>query len=250
MRRLLLVGLIGLLAAPVSAAPPHADPATRAHGIADEVMLALGGKDAWNGTHFLRFDFAVEAGGQKRPPRSHTWDKWTGRYRLEGRTPEGDPYVVLMNVNTKQGQAWKKGIALAGDDLQKMLEKAYGAWINDTYWLLMPFKMRDPGVNLEWTGETKPDAGDEDKIVLTFGQVGLTPKDRYTVYVNRATHLVDRWDYVLQDGDKGSFLWKDWRHVGRLMLSADRVSMPEKVRIFFPVLDAPATVADSVFTTP
>ena len=250
MRRLLLVSLLGLLAAVSAAAPPHGDPRLRAEGIASEVMLALGSNESWNATRFLRFDFAVEADGKKHPPRSHTWDKWTGRYRVVGQTAEGDPYVVLMNVNTRQGQAWKKGVKLAGADEKKMLEKGYGAWVNDTYWLLMPFKMRDPGVHLAWTGEAKNPAGDADKITLTFGEVGLTPKDRYVVYVNRNTHLVDRWDFVLQDGEKGSFLWKDWRRVGRVMMSADRASVSGKERIYFPVLEAPATVADGVFEKP
>ena len=53
-----------------------------------------------------------------------------------------------MNVNTKEGSAWLKGKALEGEEQKKPLERAYGAWVNDTYWLLMPYKLRDPGVIL------------------------------------------------------------------------------------------------------
>ena len=46
----------------------------------------MGGEAAWNETRFLRFDFAVEHGGKTVASRDHIWDKWTGRYRLEGKT--------------------------------------------------------------------------------------------------------------------------------------------------------------------
>ena len=36
--------------------------------------------------------------------RAHTWDKWTGRYRVEGKDKEGRDVVVAMNLNTKEGR--------------------------------------------------------------------------------------------------------------------------------------------------
>ena len=87
-----------LLLGPSIQARAESDP--KAVAVADEVLEAMGGKDAWNGTHFLRFDFAVESGGKTVVSRAHTWDKWTGRYRLEAKTKAGDPYVALMNINT------------------------------------------------------------------------------------------------------------------------------------------------------
>ena len=125
----------------------------KAVAIADKVMQALGGADAWNETHYLRFDFAVDRGGKTLVRRAHTWDKWTGRYRLEAKTKDGDPYVVLMNVNTKEGSAFLKGKKLEGDEAKKAVDEAYGTWVNDTYWLIMPYKMKDPGVILALDGE-------------------------------------------------------------------------------------------------
>ena len=83
-----------VLAAPAVPAQAN-DP--KAKALADRVMDALGGTDAWNKTRFLRFDFAVDREGKTVVRRSHVWDKWTGRYRLEATTREGAPYVVLMN---------------------------------------------------------------------------------------------------------------------------------------------------------
>jgi hypothetical protein len=224
----------------------------KAVAVADQALEAMGGKDAWNNTHFLRFDFAVEVGGKTVASRAHTWDKWTGRYRFEAKTKTGDPYVVLMNINTKAGDAYLNGKKLEGAEAKKYVDEAYGTWVNDTYWLIMPYKMKDPGVTLKLAGEAKEGNATYDKVSLTFDSVGLTPKDHYTAYINRGTHMMDKWEFVLQ-GEKPPavpFVWKNWQRYGKVMLSNDKVSLKDGTRIYFPVLDAPATVADAVFTSP
>jgi len=222
----------------------------RAAKVADEVMKALGGKEAWDKTRYVRFDFGFERDG-KLQTRAHTWDKWTGRYRLEGQSQQGEPFVVLMNVNSREGQAWVEGQRQTGDEEKKLVERAYGTWINDTYWLLMPYKLRDPGVTLTYDGEAKEGDATYDKVMLSFDNVGLTPKDRYWVWVNRDTHLVDRWDFVLKGEavPPTTFLWKDWRKVGNVKLAAERVNTRDNRRLVFPVLEAPASMPDSVFTS-
>ena len=169
--------------------------------VADRVMQALGGEAAWNATRYLRFDFAVDRGGKTVMRRAHAWDKWTGRYRVEGKDKDGRDVVVAMNLNTKEGSATVAGAALAGEELKKALETGYAWWVNDAYWLLMPYKMRDPGVVLTLAGHEKKGADAWDKVLLTFEGVGLTPKDRYWVFVNAKTGLVDRWEFVLK-GEK------------------------------------------------
>lgn len=250
--RMLLLGLLLAAALPAAAAdapPVKADP--KAAAIADQVMDALGGKKAWDDTHYLRFDFGVEKDG-KFQGRSHTWDKWTGRYRLEGKTPEGKSYVTLMNVNTKEGATWMDGQKLEGEEAKKALDRAYGAWINDTYWLLVPYKLKDPGVTLKYGGEEKGEGGTWDKLVLSFDSVGLTPRDKYWVYVNRDSHLVDRWDYVLK-GEKvppTRWEWKKWDRHGKMMYSTERVNPREGRKLLMPVHDTPDTLPDTVFTSP
>jgi hypothetical protein len=242
--------LCAILLAAATAGAPASDP--KAAAVADQVMEALGGEKAWNNTHFLRFDFAVDVDGKTVSSRSHWWDKWTGRYRVEGKTKEGDPYVVLMNLNTKDGSAWLKGKPLAGDEKKKYLEKGYAVWVNDSYWLLMPYKMKDAGVHLRLDGEVKEKNQAWDKLLLTFENVGLTPKDRYWAFVNRSTHMVDRWEFILQ-GEKGPaarFDWTGWKKMGAVMLAPERMNAKDKERIYFPVLDVPAAIPDAVFTSP
>jgi hypothetical protein len=238
-------------AAPARAAAPSA-PDPKAVAVADRVMQALGGEDAWKATRYLRFDFAVDRDGKTVMSRAHTWDKWRGRYRVEGKDKDGKDLVVAMNVNTKEGQATLAGAPLAGDALKAALETAYAWWVNDTYWLLMPYKMRDPGVVLSYAGRETKGADAWDKLLLTFDGVGLTPKDKYWVYVNARTGLVDRWEFVLK-GEKTPpvpFEWKGWKAHGRIQLADDRVNPKDGTRIHFPVLDAPASVPEATFAKP
>src|SRR4051794_18714343 len=86
--------LMALALAPQAAMAQDA----KAQPVLDHLQQALGGKQAWDNTHYLRFSFAGR--------RTHWWDKWSGRHRLEGQTKEGQHYVVLENVNTKEGSAW------------------------------------------------------------------------------------------------------------------------------------------------
>lgn len=227
-----LLLLAGLAAAPAvaqdpapSATPPPAAPAAsatadpEARRIAEQVMEALGGREAWEATRFLRFTFAGR--------RTHTWDKHTGRHRLEGETREGEKYVVLQDLDTREGRAWLNGQEASGDKQKELLENAYGAWINDTYWLLMPYKLLDPGVQLSHAGEETIDGRTYDKLHLRFQNVGLTPGDQYWAYVNRDTHLMDRWAYHLQDmkpeDPPTAWQWQGWQRHGNIMLAPLRV---------------------------
>lgn len=230
-----------------AAAPLQSDP--KAIAVADRVMEALGGEAAWNATRYLRFDFAVDRGGKTVMRRAHAWDKWTGRYRVEGKDKDGRDVVVAMNLNTRLGSATVAGKLLAGEELDKALETGYAWWVNDAYWLVMPYKMRDPGVVLTLAGQERKGDDAWDKVLLTFEGVGLTPEDRYWVFVNQKTGLVDRWEFVLK-GEKTPpvpFDWKGWRAHGRIQLADDRVNPNDGTRIHFPVLDAPSTLPDEAF---
>jgi hypothetical protein len=254
------LGAFGLAPPPSrgAASPPASDasrsPASdpKAVAVAERVMDALGGEAAWKRTRFLRFDFAVDRGGKTLMRRAHTWDKWTGRYRVEAKDEQGRPVVVLVNLGTGKGRAWVNGDPVEGKALAKRLEAAFAWWTNDMYWLLMPYKMRDPGVHLAWVGEKTKDGTTWDEVALTFDYVGLTPKDRYWVFVNHKTGFVDRWEFVLQ-GHKPPpvlFEWKGWKEYSGIWLADDRVSPKDGTRIHFPVLDVPSSVADEVFDRP
>jgi hypothetical protein len=240
-------------------APPAFDPRQsdpRAVAIADLVMAALGGQRAWDETRYLRFAFAVDKGQARVAYRTHLWDRWDGRLRFETTGKDGVTLVVLLNVRTREGEAYRGAKKLETAEAKPVLEEAYEAWINDSYWLLMPYKMRDPGVRLQYAGEETRNGDTYDRVLLSFNGVGLTPGDRYWAFINRKTHLMDRWSYILQDDPPGReptvWDWKSWTRYGRILLAPEKVSERKDglVRISHPILQVYETLADLYFSRP
>ena len=195
------LALAASLLVPVARAEtPASDP--RAVAIADQVMQALGGKPAWDKVTGLRWSFEVTVNDTPRTARHHAWNKQTGWYRVEGKNRAGVPFVFIRNLNNdKEGRAWMDGKPIVGDSLQKLMKRTMSVWINDAYWLLMPYKLRDPGVTLKYAGDTTIAGNTFDRVGLSFANVGDTPGDRYWILVNRKNHRIEHWLMLLQ-GDK------------------------------------------------
>ncbi len=218
---LLLSALVPLT--PLAAQAPAPSPGTdaKAAQVAAQALDALGGKAAWDNTHYLHWTFAGR--------RAHNWDKWTGQHRVEGEDKDHHKYVVIENINTHEGKAWLDGKPVTGEALKPMLDNAYGAWVNDTYWLLMPYKLQDPGVNLTYAGEETLDGKAYDKLHLSFGKVGLTPGDEYWAWFDKSTHLMDRWAFHLEsmkaDDPPSPWAWTGWQRYGKIMLAPHRTQL-------------------------
>ena len=216
----LSAGLAALLVAAPIAAAEMGSADTRAAEIAESVMEHLGGGQAWEATRFLTWNFFDR--------RRHLWDKHTGDIRVEGRDRGTDePYLILMNLGSGRGRAWKNGAEVTEPEaLAELLDLGEAAWINDSYWMFMPFKLRDPGVTLAHVGQAAMlDGRPAEVLELTFSEVGRTPENRYRVYVASDSGLVEQWDfYARAEDDEPRFQipWHDWRPHGGILLSADR----------------------------
>jgi len=187
--------------------------------------------------------------GEELLRRGHLWDTRTGRCRTEDKTATGEPAVVLFNSGTRQGVAYANGEKMPEATSAKAIAGEYAVLLTDTYWLAMPWKWLDPGVNLKYMGRKKRGAHMYDVVELTFDHgVGPTSGDRYEAYVSPETHLMEHWDYVLENGTKGSWDWQYTTTHGMKLASNhtdakdDAISMGD-VR----VLDS---VDDAFFTDP
>ena len=218
--------------------------------IADQVLAELGGQEGWERARYIRFTFNRGNVGLGKVRLILTWDKWTGRYRLDGTTQERLPYVVLMNVNSKRGEAYLDGRRLEGEELDKYLTLAFSVWTGETYWLLMPYKLMDAGVILAYKGEEDIDGVVYDKLHVSFDNVGLKPGDQFWAYINKETRLMDRWRFVLEDGYEGDYWWKDWRRYGPLLLSSIRETPEGQVAIKMEDILVTNELPDEVFTSP
>lgn len=217
--RLLLLGLLAAACASDAGNPPAAgfdsagsDP--KAIEIADAVMRKMGGRENWDRTRYLTWRFFGR--------RLHVWDRWTGDIRFE----EADR-ITLMNIHGMKGRAWKAGVEVTeADSLKKYVDRGFRAWINDSYWLVMPYKLKDSGVTLTYAGEAKMENGrDAYVLTLTFNAVGVTPQNKYDVFVDRERMLVEQWAFYRNASDEKprfSGPWTGWEPHGGILLSAGR----------------------------
>jgi hypothetical protein len=253
MRRTLGLACALVVAFPWPARAETAASDPKAVEIANQVMTALGGKQRWDSLHFLRWTFEVSVNDTLRPGRRHAWDKYTGWHRVDGTNRAGLPFCYIENLNDSTGMAWVNGNPIEGDSLKKLMRSAHAAWINDSYWFLMPYKLRDPGVTLKYDGEVKDTTGTGatyDRLALSFENVGMTPGDHYWVYVNHANHRVEKWEHLLQGAQPPPvpYTWEGWEdHGGMWFPTAHKGA---KVTIYTRAVETPRELKPKELSAP
>ncbi|QJD79196.1 hypothetical protein [Spirosoma rhododendri] len=217
----LLVSLTAPAQSKKSANPPApgfdmADSDPKAVGLADAVMQAMGGRKAWDNTHLIAWNFFGA--------RKLVWDKWTGDVRVDNLRND---QTVLLNINNNKGRVFRNGAELTDpDSVAKYVKAGKDAWINDSYWLVMPFKLKDSGVTLKYLGEdpTK-DGKPADVVQMTFKNVGNTPDNKYKIWIDKGSHLVTQWAHYPKFTDEQprfTLPWADYQRHGEILLSGER----------------------------
>ncbi len=209
--------LLGILLSSTSVSFAQSD--DEAIAVAERVITRLGGQDNWNNTRYIAWTIFG---------RNHLWDKWTGDYRVEY-----DTTMVLMNIHTMSGKQLIMDTAVGGAfnnhfSEKETLDNAYSHWVNDSYWLIMPYKLLDPGTQLKYLGANSIDQDGSmlkvEQIELTFENVGLTPQNKYVISVDE-NDLVVRWDFFSNADDaeaRFSRPWTKWSAYGNIWLSTGR----------------------------
>ena len=210
------------------------DDADQAIQIAESTISRMGGMEAWNDVRYLAW---------KNFGEMHYWDKWTGDFRWEE-----DSLVAVMNINSKEGRYWVDGIEVTDPaDLEERLAGVYREWVNNSYWVVMPYKLLDPGVNLAYVGEEMSESGQiSDVLEVTFDGVGLTPDNKYLVYVDRESGLVCQWTHFRNRGDlEPNFVrpWENWVDFGGVMLASGRGGRGGDIAY----IALPAELPDAIF---
>ncbi|WP_439881085.1 hypothetical protein ACSX1A_18315 [Pontibacter sp. MBLB2868] len=235
----LLLGLLLFPLAPVlSQKTTPASTDKKAAEVAHKVMKNMGGEKAWNDTRYLAWTFNDQY---------QIWDKHQNRFRWEQ-----DSLVAIIDTQTKNGKVYVDGKELLNpEEKQKLLDKAYSLWINNSYWLVMPYKLQDPGVNLKYLGqETTMDGTKADVLEMTFEGVGLTPQNKYKLWIDKDKGLITQWAFFRNYKDaEPTFTrrWKDYKNYGKIKLAGDRSNPKSDFKI--KDIAAPATVPDAVFNS-
>ncbi|HEX8343031.1 MAG TPA: hypothetical protein VF624_19165 [Tepidisphaeraceae bacterium] len=192
----------------------HAQPAPA--GTTPEVIERVykaGGGENWSKVKRLKFTFNVEEGGTLKLSARHDWDVSAGTDTVTW----GDKTVTVR-------------LADAASAADKDQAAAFQRWTNDSYWLLMPLKLKDGGVRF---GPVTSGGPDRANVTMSFAGVGLTPGDQYDLSIDTRTDRVVHWVYRPGADKKLAFAWDAYQTFGPLTLATDHKSDDGARRIYF-----------------
>lgn len=195
---------------------------------------AMGGEEKWNDLKYVSWTFFGS--------RHLIWDKIGGRVRID--SPR-DTSVYLVDLINLKGKVIKGGKEVTDpEELNKLLKRGKGMWINDSYWLFMPFKLQDPGVTVNYVREDTINGGAPSSVLaLTFKDVGNTPDNKYEVYVDKSDNLIKQWAFFKdanQETPPRIWPWDNYQSHNGLLLSSERSdkSGPSNVKLYETLDDA------------
>lgn len=175
---------------PVGEFPEQADQ------LAEEMLSALD-KPGFDSINYIKWDFAGR--------NQYVWDKQDN----DARVTMGEE-IVFLDLDEITGKAFSKGIEIVGPDKGEMIQKAWTNWCNDSFWLIAPYKVFDPGttrsiVNLENGGKG---------LLITYESGGVTPGDSYLWILNEENIPV-KWKMWVSNIPWGGAVstWENWTTV-------------------------------------
>ena len=210
----------------------------KAAALVSKMMDAMGGVKQWDELKYVSWTFFGS--------RHLIWDKVNNRVRIES---PGDSSIYLVDLDNSTGRYAYNGEELLDETtLSEKMKRGKGIWINDMYWLFMPFKLQDPGVTVRYMrADTTLKGVSSDVLELTFENVGNTPENKYEVYIDQSDHLIKQWDfYAKSDLEEPSrqWPWDNYKDYEGLLLSSERSDNkgPSNVRVY-------DDLEDKVFTS-
>lgn len=194
----------------------EADSDSAAITIADQVMEAMGGRKAWDEIETIDWTFFGR--------RKWHWNKLTGEADV---LFLNDSTELHIDLNDMTGSVYlRNDPMLSEDSLASWMDYGKSLLINDSYWLVMPYKLKDTGVTLKYLRREKINEKiDSHVLELTFEKVGDTPENKYEVFVDVNSHLVNQWSFFSERSDTiPAFTnsWTDYKDYEGIMLSSYR----------------------------
>ncbi len=221
-------GCASRTAAATQKTPAAFDPNTsdqQALAAVDEMLAALGGAEKWAAVKQIRWEVKYKNDGQLQGWFKHSWDIWNGRHRYEFASKEQvtqpkPVFIVAMydlfdhkgkGFVTDSDHPYKKSMSA---DRDAIIKNAYDGWQRDAYRLTMFYKLRDPGVQLKYSGE-RPEVNGKCKngcIDIKVSYVPEVGKDTYHLLIDKQTKLPE----VIEKGIAGgtlAFGLENWTEV-------------------------------------
>jgi hypothetical protein len=211
-----IMAVVALLALPLSVARAADESAGKGEQLATDLWKASGGEN-WAKVREMHFTFVVEQEGKPLFSAQHIWNVAAETDEVKWKDKQGKDHHVTANL-----------AAPASDDEGKA---AHARWVNDSYWLLAPLKIRDRGVKVEAGGLKDLNGAPCETIKLSFDKVGLTPADQYVFYIDPKTKLPLAWDYIPATGEGMQATWEKFQNFGGLTLATEHNFKGKTIRL-------------------
>lgn len=212
---LLVVGLF-IFAKISSEDLPAGQSGTKADEVAQQVMARLN-KPAFDQIPYLQWEFF--RAGQK-----YFWDKKNNQAIIEW----GDNKVI-MNLDSQMAKSFISDAEQTGPEHEKLKDKAWSNWCNDSFWMIAPFKLFDPGTTRELVEVTDGKPGSQG-LKITYNSGGTTPGDSYLWYLdeNLRPYKYKMWTKILPvKGMESS--WSGWEGHGGATFSTTHTLLGKEV---------------------
>lgn len=213
----------------IASPSPAQQTGPNADDIARRTLDILSAPGALEKARYIAFTFNVERGGKILASYPQRWDRFTGEYRVSGKTVDGLSFDVTLNVVTRKGHGSIDGRPVTDNTkFQELFAIGYRQFMADTTWLFMPFELMYPGVHRTYDGQRTDSCGHTwDLLKLTFDPnvVGLPAGDEYWFWINRNTGMIEQWDVKpagSKDHDPMESMLRDYQRVGGLLVSTRR----------------------------
>lgn len=154
--------LIGVIAGMIfSESLPEGQSGPEADALAQKMMTAVN-HAAWDTTGAISWNFAGA--------NQHLWD----RERHFAQVVFGEN-KVLVDLSKRTGVAYVKGEQVHGSEADKLVDKAWKSWVNDSFWLNPVVKAFDDGTSRLIV----PQADGSNGLMISYASGGATPGDSY-----------------------------------------------------------------------
>jgi hypothetical protein len=136
---------------------------------------------------------------------------------------------VLIQPDSLRGMAYEDGQLQTGQDNDAIVQKELTAFWNDGFWLVAPFKVRDPGTR---RAVVVNDDGSK-SLLVTYESGGRSPGDHYLWHLDATGRPIawQLWVKILPIGGL-RFGWEDWQQLpGGAWVSSTRSTRLKDLRI-------------------
>lgn len=167
-----------------------------AEALAAKMLNAIN-HEAYKETRFLEWSFANES-------HHYKWDKKENTVEVKWKD-----FVVNLNLSSySQSKATKAGVQLQEAAKEKAIAKAVSFFNNDSFWLVAPFKVFDPGTE---RGIVLLEDGSQ-ALLVTYTSGGSTPGDSYLwkLGANGFPESFRMWVSIIPVGGLEAS-WEDWK---------------------------------------